>query len=421
MGIGSFVKPSQRQLISPTTRKTSVSGDIILIAIVIAMCIFGLLMVFSASTDYSLWAYMDKMSPAIAPYYIFIKQLIIMLVGIGIVFLLSRIDYHIFFKFAVPMMAITLGLLIGVLIFGENVLGSKRTFIGGSIQPSELAKLVTIIYLAVWLHNRRDQLHDVLLGLVPLAIILGIVAGLIAIEPDISAALTIMILGGLLFFLAGGSLKQIFILILIALIFGWIVSQFSHTGRDRLAEYIAGLKDPLQSSDHMLYSLESIVNGGIFGVGIGNAALKVEGLPFAATDSIFAVIMEELGLVGAGLLITLFGLLIWRGWIIADRSSDSFGKVLAGGLIFWIGIEAIINMAVMVGLMPFAGNALPFVSAGGSSLLSYLAAIGILVSISRSPRNTSSKSVIDERRTYSASVDLRWRNRRRSVPRTRRS
>jgi len=256
---------------------------------------------------------------------------------------------------------------------------------------------------------------------VPLAIILGIVAGLIAIEPDISAALTIMILGGLLFFLAGGSLKQIFILILIALIFGWIVSQFSHTGRDRLAEYIAGLKDPLQSSDHMLYSLESIVNGGIFGVGIGNAALKVEGLPFAATDSIFAVIMEELGLVGAGLLITLFGLLIWRGWIIADRSSDSFGKVLAGGLIFWIGIEAIINMAVMVGLMPFAGNALPFVSAGGSSLLSYLAAIGILVSISRSPRNTSSKSVIDERRTYSASVDLRWRNRRRSVPRTRRS
>ncbi len=170
----------------------------------------------------------------------------------------------------------------------------------------------------------------------------------------------------------------------------------------------------------MLYSLKSIVNGGFFGVGIGNAALKVEGLPFAATDSIFAVIVEELGLLGAFFLVALYGGLVWRGWRIAEKTSDMFGKILAGGITFWIGIEAAINMAVMVGLMPFAGNALPFISAGGSSLLSLLAGIGILVSISRLPGNRSPEPIIEERRTYGATVDLRRGDRRRSIPRPRR-
>jgi len=343
-----------------------------------------------------------------------------MLGGIAVAVIVSRIDYHIYFKLAIPMMAGTLLLLLFVLIFGENVLGSRRTFIAGSLQPSELAKLVIIIYLAVWLYNRRDQLQDVVLGLIPLAVILGFIGGLIILEPDISAAITIVLLGGLLFFLAGGNLKQIFILILIAIFFVWLVVQFPNAGSDRLTEYISGLKNPLQSSDHMLYSLESIVNGGFFGVGIGNAALKVEGLPFAATDSIFAVIVEELGLLGAFLLVALYGVLVWRGWRIAEKTSDMFGKILAGGITFWIGIEAAINMAVMVGLMPFAGNALPFISAGGSSLLSLLAGIGILVSISRLPGNRSPDPFIEERRTYGATVDLRRGDRRRSIPRPRR-
>jgi cell division protein FtsW len=421
MGPGTFVKPSNKQVTAPVHREKSPPGDLILVAVVIALCILGLLMVFSASTDYSLQAYRDTKSAAIAPYYIFYKQLLLMLAGVAIAIVISRIDYHIFFRFAVPMMAITLGALLAVLIFGENVLGSRRTFIAGSLQPSELAKLVTIIYLAVWLHNRREQLHDVVLGLIPLATILGLVAGLIILEPDISAAFTIVILGGLLFFLAGGNLKQIFILVLIALAAVWLVVQFPNAGSDRLGEYISGLKNPLQSSDHMLYSLESIVNGGFFGVGIGNAALKVEGLPFAATDSIFAVIVEELGLVGTAVLIALYGLLVWRGWKITEQTSDLFGKILAGGVTFWIGLEAAINMAVMVGLMPFAGNALPFISAGGSSLLSILAGIGILVSVSRFPGKKSPEPIMEERRSYGATVDLRRGNRRRSIPRPRRS
>jgi len=420
MGIGTFVKPTNKQVTSPVRREKSAPGDLILVAVVIALCIFGLLMVFSASTDYSLQAYRATKSAAVAPYYIFYKQILLMLAGVAIAILLSRIDYHIFTRFAVPMMAITLGALLAVLLFGENVLGSRRTFIAGSLQPSELAKLVTIIYLAVWLHNRRDQLHVVVLGLVPLAIILGLISSFIALEPDISAAITIVILGGLLFFLAGGNLKQIFILILISLAAGWMVIQLPNAGSDRLSEYIQGLKNPLLSSDHMLYSLESIVNGGFFGVGIGNAALKVEGLPFAATDSIFAVIVEELGLVGAAVLIALYGLLVWRGWKITEQTNDMFGKILAGGITFWIGIEAAINMAVMVGLMPFAGNALPFISAGGSNLLSILAGMGILVNISRFPGKKSPEPIVEERRSYGATVDLRRGNRRRSIPRPRR-
>lgn len=421
MGIGTYVRPSSRKSTAvPARRAKPVAGDLILVATVIALCVFGLLMVFSASTDYSLQAYLKEMGPEIAPYYIFLKQVGLMLGGVLVALVASRVDYHLYRKWAVPMMGLSLFLLIAVLIFGEEVLGSRRTFIGGSLQPSELAKVVTIIYLAVWLQSKREYLHDMLLGLVPLALILGGIGGLILLEPDLSAALTIIILGGLLFFLAGVDIKQIILMVAGAAAFGWLVVQFSDTGYNRLAEYLIGLKDPLQSSDHMLYSLESIVNGGFFGVGIGNASLKVEGLPFAATDSIFAVIVEELGFFGAFALVVLYGLLIWRGLRIAEKAPDGFGKVLAGGLTFWIAIEAFMNMAVMVGLLPFAGNALPFISAGGSSLLSVLAAVGLLVNISRQAGQKSPETIVEERRSYSASVDLRRGNRRRSLPRPRR-
>jgi cell division protein FtsW len=232
---------------------------------------------------------------------------------------------------------------------------------------------------------------------------------------------TIFVLGGLLFFLAGGDIRQIMLFCFVALIAGWLVVQISSTGRARLASYLAGLKDPLKSSDHVLWSLESVYKGKLFGVGIGNATTKLIGLPFSATDSIFAVIVEELGLFGALALICLYGIVLWRGLVIASRAPDTLGSVLAAGLTFWIMIEAIINMSMMVGLVPVAGNALPFMSAGGSNLISSLTAIGILLSISRqSGRKAPVAAESEERRSYSASVDLRRRDRRRGLSRTRR-
>jgi cell division protein FtsW len=268
-------------------------------------------------------------------------------------------------------------------------------------------------------------MHVIQLGLIPLAVILGVIGGLIFRQPDLSAALTVFILGGLLFFLAGGELRQIILFGIVALAAGYLVARYTPTGQARIGSYLDGLKDPLKSNSHVLWSLESVYKGKLIGVGIGNAQTKLIGLPYAATDSIFAVIVEELGLVGAMALIGLYGLLLWRGLAIAAKAPDMLGSVMAAGLTFWIVIEAIINMAVMVGLLPFAGNALPFISAGGSNLLAILAAIGILLSISRhSGQRTpagltgaTGTSENNERRSYSASVDLRRRDRRRGVSR----
>ncbi len=413
MGVGTFVK--QSGVDGGAARPVKTKGvDLILMAGVVTLCIFGLLMLYSASPDYSLFNYKGQ------PYYVFNKQVLWMALGALVIFVASRLDYHLVQKLAVPAMAVAIGLLIAVLLRGEERLNSVRSFFGGSVQPSELAKLVTVIYLAVWLYNKRDYLHDIQLGLMPLAVILGTIGGLIYLQPDLSAAATIFVLGGLLFFLAGGDLKQILLFSVVALAAGWLVVQFSATGRARLAAYIAGLKDPLQSSDHILYALESIVSGGFFGVGLGNAKVKVEGLPLAATDSIFAVIVEELGLVGAMFLIALYGVILWRGLKIASRAPDLLGQLLAGGLTFWIIVEALINLTVIVGLLPFAGNALPFISAGGSNLLSMMAAVGLLLSISRQEGRRPPETIVQERRSYSASADLRGRHGRRSVSRPRR-
>jgi len=196
------------------------------------------------------------------------------------------------------------------------------------------------------------------------------------------------------------------------------VVQFSNTGRERIFDFVAGIQDPTQASYHVRRSFEAIVNGGVFGTGIGRGETKLLGLPVPPTDSIFAVIAEELGLIGSVILIGLYAALVWRGMVIGRRAPDMLGTLLASGMTLWIGMETLINMAVMVGLMPFAGNALPFISAGGSNLVVSLAAIGILLNISRQSGVTVGGN---DWRSFGAVVDLRWRNRRRRVSRTRRS
>jgi cell division protein FtsW len=409
MGIGTFVNRTAQPVAAPTSRSRTPTGDLILIAAVVALGILGLLMLYSASTDFA--RQIDK-----PPTFLFNKQLIWMALGTLAAFVLSSLDYHRWRKYALPLMIVTVIALIAILFINDVRNNAVRSFIGGSIQPSELAKLATIIYLSVWLYSKREFLHDTQLGLIPLAIILGVIGGLIVIEPDISAAVTVFILGGLLFFLADGELRQIVLFSIVALAVGWLVVKFSPTGQNRFSQYLAGLKDPLKSSSHVVWSLDAVYKGRLLGVGIGKATTKLIGLPYAATDSIFAVVVEELGLMGALGLIALYGVLLWRGLVISAKAPDMLGSIMAAGLTFWIVIEAAINMAVMVGLLPFAGNALPFISAGGSNLVCTMAAIGILLGISRqSGKKAPAES--SERRSYSATVDLRRRDRRRSVSR----
>jgi cell division protein FtsW len=385
--------------------------DVPLLSAIITLLAFGILMVFSASWDVSLYLYGSHSG-------VFSRQLMWLGIGTMLMAALVFINYRWIAQFVVPAMAVAIVLLCGVLLFGEMRLGSVRTVREGSIQPSELAKLVTILYLAVWLFAKKERLHDVSLGLIPLGLILGVVGGLILRQPDLSAALTIFILGGMLFFLAGGDIKQIIILVMIAVLVGWIIVWFNPTGSERMGTYLPGLRDPLDASYHVRRSLGAFVNGGWLGTGISNGTVKLNNLPLPHSDSIFAVVGEELGVWGATLLVILYSILLWRGLVIARNAPDDLGRLLAAGLSFWLVMEAFFNMTGMLGLLPFAGNALPFISAGGSSLVVSMMAIGILLNISRF---SVEKREQEERRTFSEVVGLRRWYRRGRLSRSRRT
>ncbi len=409
MGTGTLV--NNRLALSSVKKRAHM--DVALILTVVALVVFGLIMLYSASFDFSF----NQFGSAT---YMFIRQARWLGLGLLLAFGLANLDYHHWSCLVVFAMLGTIGLLIVVLFINEMRLGASRSLYEGSYQPSEIAKLIAVIYLSVWLYAKRDFLHDISLGLIPLGVILGIIGGLIYLQPDLSAAGTVLVLGGLLFFLAGADIKQIVFLLILAIFMGWVIVQFSVTGQDRVTSFLAGLQDPTHASYHVQRSLEAVIKGGFFGVGLGQADTKLTGLPFAPTDSIFAVVAEELGLFGSMLLMCLYAILVWRGLVIARRAPDMLGTLLASGMTFWIGMEALVNMAVMVGLLPFAGNALPFISAGGSNLVSTLCAIGIMLNISRQSGEHVKKEEND-RRSFGAVVDLRRGNGRRSVSRPRRS
>jgi cell division protein FtsW len=385
--------------------------DVPLLLAVITLMIFGLLMVYSASWDYSLRL-------GFKATYHFERQMIFMGLGTSVAVVLAFINYHWYRKLAVVGMVLVTLLLLLVLLLPDNERNNAvRSIFGGSVQPSEAAKMMIIIYLSVWLFSKREQLKNVSFGLVPLAMILGLVGGLILAQPDLSATVTIFILGGILFFLAGGDLKQIVVLLALALLVGTVVVFLNATGSQRMGGFLPGLKDPTLAPYHVQRALEAFVKGGWFGMGLGRGTTKLTGLPVPPTDSIFAVVGEELGVLGAVGLVALYAVLLWRGLEIARRAPDGLGTLLASGLCIWLVFEAYINMAVLVNLLPFAGNALPFISAGGSNLVVSLAAIGILMNISR----LSTQDREGEERTFSAVVDLRRGDRRRRVPRINRS
>jgi cell division protein FtsW len=207
------------------------------------------------------------------------------------------------------------------------------------------------------------------------------------------------------------------LVIIFAIIVGLPLIYLYPKGRIRIDSYITSLNNPLESSYHIQRSLEAVIKGGWFGVGLGQADTKSTGLPLAPTDTIFAVVAEETGIIGGAFMVVLFSLFIWRGLVIAKKAPDQLGSLLAFGLTAWIGIEALMNMAVVVGLLPFTGNALPFISAGGSSMVVTLTSIGIIMNISR----MSNKAKPEERSPHRAVVDLRGRNGRGSVSRYHRS
>lgn len=408
MGQTTFVRPGKVQGKDIRSRLRDSRVDLPFVLIVICLVVIGLLAVYSTS-----WIF-GKINPKIDnPHYYGIRQMVWAFLGAGVAFFLSLYDYHKLKEWSLLLMGGTLLLLIIVRLTGYF----GRHLIGESVQPSELAKAVIVIYLAVWLTARKDDLNSFQLGFIPMFSIVGIVGGLILIQPDYSAALTIFLLGGLMFFFGGGKLWHIVLMTLLAGGVAFLlIALIAPDKLARIMDFIASFADPSAAPEQIQRAMQAISRGGIFGVGIGNSITKYTGLQVAWTDSIFAVIVEETGLIGGAAVIGLYMLFLWRGMDIANRAPDMFGKLLVTGMTSWIVLEALINIAVMLSLLPVAGNALPFISMGGSSMVTSLAAVGIILNISRTGKKTTETSAPVER-TSSAASDLRRRNGRRGVSR----
>ena len=302
--------------------------------------------------------------------------------GIGLVgfWLTSRLPYRHLARMAKMGFIATLILLAVVLLPGvsSRILGARRSINLGlfSFQPAELAKLTLVIYWAALLNKGRDVFW-------PFVASLAVVTGLVMLEPDLGTTIILIGTGLMMYFGSGGQLKPIlisapvFLLVTAGLI--WV----SPYRRDRLLTYFDRTRDPLGASYHIRQVLLSLGSGGVGGVGLGQSRQKYEFLPEVTTDSIFAVVGEELGLIGTTAVILAFLMLFWAGMKVVKSADDQFGANLALGLTGWITFQALVNIAAMVALVPLTGIPLPFISYGGSSLVIALLSTGILVNISR--------------------------------------
>ncbi len=374
-----------------------------LVILVAVMIVFGLVMVYSASWDVSYRLFGNPNALAI-------RQLGNLVFGFFALAVAAFFPIRWLRRLATPLIVGTIFVLFILLLISAGA-GPRRAFLAGSVQPSELAKLAVIIYLAVWMESKGERLSEWGYGFLPLMTIVGIVGGLILLQPDLSAVLTVAMVALVMFYLAGARLSQSAVVTGGSAIVGYILVRLTHTGRARWADYVAGLVNIQEASYHVQQSLQSFFSGGLLGRGLGASREKFGLLPAPHTDSIFAVVGEELGLIGALLVLTLFALLVWRSFRVASHAPDRLGMLLAGGIAFWIGIEALINMSVLLGLLPFAGNALPFFSYGGSSLVTILAGVGLLLNVSRrQPVSLSTEG-------YVSTIGVGWRHRRRRVSR----
>lgn len=356
--------------------------DYWLLAVVVALLMVGVVMVYSASFA---TAYVQTGNSA----YWLLRQVQWLVVGTVLMAVAARIPYRFWRRFSLPLMAIVLAMLIAVVTvrsISPEIDGARRWIVLGSfisIQPSELAKLLLIFYVADWLEQKRDKLGKFTYGLIPFGLTLGLVIGLIMMEPDLGTSVVIAGIGVAMFFVAGGALIQLFGgFAMASAAFVALVATASYR-MNRITIFLDPWKDPLNMGYHPIQVLLALGSGGLFGVGLGASRQKFSWLPAAHTDAIFAVIGEELGFIGATFVILLFMAFAIRGITIAMRAPDSFGVLVATGITTWVVLQATLNIGVVTTTIPFTGIPLPFISYGGSSLSVTMLGVGVLLSISR--------------------------------------
>lgn len=360
--------------------------DYVLTGVVLTLLGIGLVMVFSSSTVMAGELYED-------PFYFLKRQGIFAALGLFGMWIASKVPYTVWRRWAGPLFALNIVLLVLVVIPGIGTTaadGVARRWIELgplSFQPSEFAKLATIIFLARWLADtRQPPLAQFVPGLLPKLGVLVVVFALLMLEPDLGTALAVAGTFVIVLLLAGARLLHLSMLALpAAAAVALLIVQAPYRMR-RITSFLDPFADPQASGYHIIQSLYALGTGGPFGIGLGNSRQKFFYLPELHTDFIFAILGEELGLLGGAVVILLFMVLAWRGFIIAATAPDAFSGLLAAGLTAMIVIQAVINIGVVTSSMPVTGIPLPFVSYGGTSLLFSLGGVGILLSISREVR-----------------------------------
>jgi cell division protein FtsW len=242
-----------------------------------------------------------------------------------------------------PVLAIALAALSMVLVFGSEKFGAQRSLLGGSIQPSEFTKLAMVIYIADWLASKGDKIRDTSYGLIPFSVLMGLIAGLVILQPDFSTAILLVLTASAMFFLAGAEIKQVLVGgAAMTGTFLLLIANSAHA-RARIDSFLETLSDPSKAGYHLQQALIALGTGGILGRGLGTSRQKLGYLPVAHTDSIFAVLGEEVGLIGCLVVLGLFALLAYRGFKIASEAPDVFGALLASGITCWLTFEALLN------------------------------------------------------------------------------
>lgn len=376
-----------------------------LLSIVATLLMFGTVMVFSASFAQGIYGF-DR------PYYFVAFQLAWIALGVVALTVAARIPYSIWEQWSVPLMGAALLSLLAVVLFGDETFGSTRTFFGGRVQPSEPAKIAIIIYISAWLASKGARVRDVQVGLLPFAMLMGIVTVLLVSQPNISTAILIVATASIMFFIAGANLMQLVLIALGGGVTFWLVIRYSSYAGGRVQRYVESFRDPLTSNEWQVeQAMRALTRGGLTGVGLGNGEAKLPGyLPMSWSDNIFALIGEELGLLGLLVVILLFALLAYRGLRTALRAPDTFGMLLATGITSLVILQALLHTAVAVALSPPTGVPLPLISYGGSSLVTMMGGIGILLSVSRAHGHKASDSLPLGKSAY-ARLDFRWRDR----------
>ena len=352
--------------------------DLVIMLMAIALTCFGVVMVYSASSVMADKRYHDG-------FYFLKRQGLFAVGGFAIMLGVMRVEYHFWKKMAVPALLLCLLLLVMVLIpgIGGKAGGSSRwiKLPGFNLQPSEMAKLALIMYMAYSLDKKQDKIKNFKSGIIPYMIVLALLIGCLAAQPDLGGALTLVAVAFTMLFAAGTRLAHILSMILLAL--PLLVYKLNHGyHKGRMDAWINPWSDPSGKGFQIIQSLLALGTGGLFGQGLGEGKQKLFYLPEAHTDFILSVVGEELGFLGVAVIIAMFFLLVQRAMRIAVAAPDAFGRFLALGIAVLFGIEATVNMGVISGLFPTKGLALPFISYGGSSLLISLFAVGILLNIS---------------------------------------